>query len=453
MKVIKFGGSSLADAKQIKKVCNIILSDRQRRIAVVSAPGKRDDNDTKVTDLLIALAETCRDKGDTESALDAVIDRYASIAKDLHLGKDIVRTIKKDLLARIEKLSSDADNYGMFLDLLKAAGEDNSAKLVACYLQSIGENAEYIDPKEAGLILSNEFGNAQVLPHSYELLSKLAERDTIMIFPGFFGYSEDGEVVTFSRGGSDVTGGVLAAAVNADVYENFTDVDFVYAANPKLIQNPFPIPLFTYEEMRELSYAGFSVLHEEALAPVYKKGIPVNIRNTNNPDAPGTFIVPDKTAPKPTLPVAGIAADTGFLTIHVYKYMMNRLIGYGRKLLSVLEEEGVSFEHMPSGIDSISLIIREKNCPPETLQRIVDKYKALEADSVTVDKDQAIVMLVGRGMTKNVGVLAGATAAFAKAKINIRMINQGSSEVSIMFGVEAKDAKNSVIALYNEFFN
>ena len=205
--------------------------------------------------------------------------------------------------------------------------------------------------------------------------------------------------------------------------------------------------------MRELSYAGFSVLHEEALAPVYKKGIPVNIRNTNNPDAPGTFIVPDKTAPKPTLPVAGIAADTGFLTIHVYKYMMNRMIGYGRKLLSILEEEGVSFEHMPSGIDSISLIVREKNCPPETLKRIVEKIKALEADSVTVDKDQAIVMLVGRGMTKNVGVSTRATAAFAKAKINIRMINQGSSEVSIMFGVEAKDAKNSVIALYNEFFN
>ena len=453
MKVIKFGGSSLADAKQIKKVCNIILSDRERRIAVVSAPGKRDDNDTKVTDLLISLAETCRDKGDTELALDAVIDRYASIAKDLHLGKEIVRTIKKDLLGRMEKLADDASNYGMFLDLLKAAGEDNSAKLVACYLQSIGEKAEYIDPKEAGMILSNEFGNAQVLPHSYELLSKLAERDTIMIFPGFFGYSEDGDVVTFSRGGSDVTGGVLAAAVNADVYENFTDVDFVYAANPKLIQNPFPIPLFTYEEMRELSYAGFSVLHEEALAPVYKKGIPVNIRNTNNPDAPGTFIVPDKTAPKPTLPVAGIAADTGFLTIHVYKYMMNRMIGYGRKLLSILEEEGVSFEHMPSGIDSISLIVREKNCSPETLKRIVEKIKALEADSVTVDKDQAIVMLVGRGMTKNVGVSTRATAAFAKAKINIRMINQGSSEVSIMFGVEAKDAKNSVIALYNEFFN
>ena len=450
MKVIKFGGSSLADAKQIKKVCSIVLSDSQRRIVVVSAPGKRFGSDTKVTDMLIHLAEACRDNGDTAAALEAVVERFASIADDLNLEKDIIRTIKADLTARIH---TQVERYEMFEDLMKAAGEDNSAKLVACYLQSIGENAEYINPKEAGMFLSNEYGNAQVLPHSYELLSKLAERDTIMIFPGFFGYSEAGDVVTFSRGGSDVTGGVLAAAVSADVYENFTDVDFVYAANPKLIENPFPIPLFTYEEMRELSYAGFSVLHEEALAPVYKKGIPVNIRNTNNPDAPGTFIVPDKKAPKPTLPVAGIAADTGFLTIHVYKYMMNRLIGYARKLLSVLEEEGISFEHMPSGIDSISLIIREKNCPPEKLERIVERYKELDADSVTVDKDQAIVMLVGRGMTKTIGVATRASTAFAKAKINIRMINQGSSEVSIMFGVEAKDAKASVIALYNEFFN
>lgn len=450
MKVIKFGGSSLADAKQIKKVCRIVLSDDQRRIVVVSAPGKRYDSDTKVTDMLIHLAEACLTGGDTETALEAVVERYADIAEDLKLGKEIIKTIKKDLLSRMQSAS---DNREMFVDLMKAAGEDNSAKLVACYLQSIGENAEYIDPKEAGMFLSNEFGNAQVLPHSYSLLAELAKRDTIMIFPGFFGYSEQGDVVTFSRGGSDVTGGVLAAAVGADVYENFTDVDFVYAANPRLIENPFPIPLFTYEEMRELSYAGFSVLHEEALAPVYKKGIPVNIRNTNNPDAPGTFIVPDKSAPKPTLPVAGIAADTGFITLHVYKYMMNRLIGYARKLLSVLEEEGVSFEHMPSGIDSISLIIREKNCPPEKLQRIVEKYRQLDADSVTVDQDQAIVMLVGRGMTKSIGVSSRATAAFAKANINIRMINQGSSEVSIMFGVEAKDAKASVIALYNEFFN
>lgn len=450
MKVVKFGGTSLADAKQIQKVCRIILSDKSRRIAVVSAPGKRYSGDTKVTDLLIHLAETCAKKEDPESALEAVLERFSSIAEDFSLGKEIVKTIKNDLLARMR---SETENFEMFLDLMKAAGEDNTAKLVACYLQSIGENAEYVNPKDAGMFLSNEFGNAQVLPHSYELLAKLAERDTIMIFPGFFGYSEDGDVVTFSRGGSDVTGGVLAAAVGAEVYENFTDVDFVYAANPKLIENPFPIPLFTYEEMRELSYAGFSVLHEEALAPVYQKGISVNIRNTNNPDAPGTFIVPDRTAPKPTLPVAGIAADTGFLTIHVYKYMMNRLVGFGRKLLSILEEEGVSFEHMPSGIDSISLIIREKNCPPEKLDRILEKYKQLHPDAVTVDRDQAIVMLVGRGMTKSIGVATRATAAFSRAKINIRMINQGSSEVSIMFGVEAKDAKPSVIALYNEFFN
>lgn len=268
MKVIKFGGSSLADAKQIKKVCSIVLSDSQRRIVVVSAPGKRHKDDTKVTDLLIRLAETRRNGGDAEPALEAVVERYAGIAEELNLGKEIVRTIKNDLVSRMH---ADAGNYEMFEDLLKAAGEDNSAKLVACYLQSIGENAEYVNPKEAGMLLSNEFGNAQILPRSYELLAKLADRDTIMIFPGFFGYSEAGDVVTFSRGGSDVTGGVLAAAVDADVYENFTDVDFVYAANPKLIEHPFPIPLFTYEEMRELSYAGFSVLHEEALAPFIKK--------------------------------------------------------------------------------------------------------------------------------------------------------------------------------------
>lgn len=450
MKVIKFGGSSLADAKQIRKVCSIILSDSRRRLVVVSAPGKRHNEDTKVTDLLISLAKAKHNGESTDAAVEAVIMRYAAIASDLDIGHDIIKTIKDDLLAR---LNANVENFSMLEDLLKAAGEDNTAKLVACYLQHIGENAEYVNPRDAGMILSSEFGNAQVLPHSYEKLSKLAERDTIMIFPGFFGYSESGDVVTFSRGGSDVTGGVLAAAVNAEVYENFTDVDFVYAANPKLIQNPFPIPLFTYEEMRELSYAGFSVLHEEALAPVYKKGIPVNIRNTNNPDAVGTLIVPEDKAPRPTLPVSGIAADTGFITIHIYKYMMNRLIGYARQLLSVLEEEGVSFEHMPSGIDSISLIIREKNCPPDKLERIIEKYNNMYADSVTVDRDQAIVMLVGRGMTKNVGVAMRATAAFARSKINIRMINQGSSEVSIMFGVEAKDAKPSVVALYNEFFN
>ena len=450
MKVIKFGGSSLADAKQILKVCKIILSDEERRLVVVSAPGKRYSDDKKVTDMLISLAEASHNGENTDVILNEIVERYASISVNLGLGKDIVNLIRADLIQRI---NTKTESYGKFVDLLKAAGEDNNAKLIASYLQSKGVNAEYVNPKDAGLILTEEFGNAQVLPSSYEKLSELAKRDTIMIFPGFFGYSEKGEVVTFSRGGSDVTGGILAAAIKASVYENFTDVDFVYAANPNLINNPFPIPLFTYEEMQELSYAGFSVLHEEALAPVYKVGIPVNIRNTNNPDAKGTMIVPGKMAPKPTLPVVGIACDKGFLTLHVHKYMMNREIGFGRKLLQILEENNVPFEHMPSGMDSISIIMREKHCANGILEKMVEEIKLkLAVDSVVVEKNQAILMLVGRGMTKSVGVATRATAAFSKSGINIKMIDQGSSEVSIMFGVEEQDAKAAVVALYNEFF-
>ena len=453
MKVIKFGGSSLADATQIKKVCDIILADSARRLVVVSAPGKRNSDDTKVTDLLIKLAETALAGEDHTNALNAVIDRYSSIAAELEMDNKISEEIATDLTKRV---NSSKRNPQKFTDLLKAAGEDNSAKLVAAYLKSIGKNAEYIDPAVAGLILSDEFGNAQVLPKSYNKLARLAKKDSIMIFPGFFGYSETGEVVTFSRGGSDVTGAILAAAVNAELYENFTDVDSVYAANPKIIDNPTPIPMFSYEEMRELSYAGFSVLHEEALAPVYHKGITVNIKNTNNPSAPGTLIVPSYAldANHKMFPVVGIAADKGFMTLHIQKYMMNREIGIGRKLLHILEEEGISYEHTPSGIDSISIIIRDKYYDESVFDRMIKKiYAQLNVDHFSLEFDQAIVMIVVNGMTHSIGTAARAATALANANINLNMINQGSSEVSIMFGVSAKDANDSVVALYNEFFN
>ena len=452
MKVIKFGGSSLADAQQIKKVCSIILSDPERRLVVVSAPGKRFKTDDKVTDLLIALAEAALTGVDTEPTLQKVIDRYDSIAKDLSLTCDFKKELREDLT---ERLAASRSNKNRFMDLLKAAGEDNSAKLVAAYLKSIGVNAEYINPRDAGLVLSDEFGNAQVLPKSYNKLARLARNESIMIFPGFFGYSETGEVVTFSRGGSDVTGAILAAAVNAEVYENFTDVDSVFAADPRIVENPTPIPMFSYEEMRELSYAGFNVLHEEALAPVYHKGITVNIKNTNNPDSPGTLIVPTHSLTKEhkKYKVVGIAADKGFMTLHVEKYMMNREIGFGRRLLQILEDEGISYEHTPSGIDSISVIIREKYYNEELFDRIIKTiYSELSVDNVKTDFDQAIVMIVGNGMTHSIGTLATATRALADANININMINQGSSEVSIMFGIDAQDAKASVKALYDAFF-
>ena len=448
MKVAKFGGTSLASAEQIRKVCSIITSDPERRLVVVSAPGKRFKEDIKVTDLLIKCAEKYIDCGNAEDEMKAVVARYAEIAKDLGLGDDIVKEIEEDLR---ERLNSDMNNNSKFMDLLKAAGEDNSAKLVAQYLKSIGINAQYINPKDAGLFLSDEFGNARVLPQSYDNLKSLRDREGVMIFPGFFGYSLEGDVVTFPRGGSDITGSILAAAIEADLYENFTDVDSVFVANPNIVKDPKPISVVTYREMRELSYSGFSVLHEETLEPVYRRGIPVCIRNTNNPSSTGTMIVPERKTKNG--PVVGIACDNGFCTILVSKYMMNREVGFGRRLLQILEDEKLSYEHVPSGIDNISIILKEKQLNPEIEERIQKRIKdELAVDHVSIERGLSLIMLVGEGMMRTVGIAYRATGAFARAGVNIEVINQGSSEVSMMFGVRASDADKAVRSLYEEFF-
>ncbi|NLG89244.1 MAG: aspartate kinase [Clostridiaceae bacterium] len=449
MIVCKFGGTSMASAEQIKKVCNIITSNPERRLVVVSAPGKENENDEKVTDMLIALADKFLKTGECEKELMAVVDRYRKIAEGLGLKNEIIKDIENNLRTRI---SLGYDNKDKFIDRMKAAGEDNCARLVAKYLRSVGYDAKYINPKDAGLFLSDEYGNARVLPQSMKNLAKLKENSGIMVFPGFFGYSLSGDVVTFSRGGSDITGSILAAAVEAEVYENFTDVDSVFAASPKLVKNPKPISVLTYKEMRELSYAGFTVLHEEALEPVYKKGIPVNIRNTNNPQAKGTMIVPKKDVMNG--PVTGIAGAGGFISINIHKYMMNREIGFGRKVLGILEEEAVPFEHIPSGIDDISVILRKRFVDDEKLSIIMERIAHdLKVDSVTIDSNLALVMVVGEGMLQTVGVAGRAASALARGGINIRMINQGSSEVSIMFGINEDDLNNAIISLYNEFFS
>jgi aspartate kinase len=449
MKVCKFGGTSLADAAQIRKVCDIVLSDPARRLVVVSAPGKRNKTDTKVTDLLIALAKKALEAGAAEAELAAVVARYAEIARDLNLPADVIKRIEADLRGR---LGIDRNDPAEFMDTLKAAGEDNAAKLVAEYLRSMGKEARYVSPKDAGLLLSHEFGNAQVLPQSYENLRRALENSKdIVIFPGFFGYSPQGAVVTLPRGGSDITGSILAAAVKAEVYENFTDVDSVFVANPAMVASPRAIPELTYREMRELSYAGFSVFHEEALEPVFHAGVPVCIKNTNNPAAPGTCITLDRVCP--TGHVAGIAGSGGFCSIYVSKYLMNREVGFGRRLLQVLEEEGLSYEHTPSGIDNISVILREKEFTPAVEERVVARArKELGVDDVSVERGLGLVMVVGECMRNAVGIAARATAAFAKAEVNIEMINQGSSEVSMMFGVKTADMKRAIQALYGEFF-
>jgi len=448
LKVCKFGGTSLADGAMIKKVCDIVTSDPDRRIVVVSAPGKRSKEDIKVTDLLIACAENQMKNGSAEKECTQIANRFRDIAEELKLPGHVVDDILSDLRNRLVTKTA---TRGKFLDLLKAAGEDHCARLVTHYLQKEGFDAHYVNPKDAGLLLSDEAGNAQVLPESYENLKRLRDRKGIIIFPGFFGYSPAGSLVTFPRGGSDITGSILAAAVQADLYENFTDVDSVFAANPNIVQNPVPISELTYREMRELSYAGFSVFHAEALAPVFFARVPVCIKNTNNPSAPGTKLVPER---NPNLnPVAGIASDTGFCSIYVSKYLMNREVGIGRKVLQILEAEGLSYEHCPSGIDNISVIVHESQFDAEKESRVTRRIKEeLKAEDVSVKRGQALVMVVGEGMIHTVGIAARATNALAKAKVNIEMINQGSSEVSMMFGTKANDAKVAVKTLYEEFF-
>lgn len=449
MKVAKFGGTSLANAEQIKKVCNIVLADRERRIVVVSAPGKRHKDDTKVTDLLIRYATRFLQDGQADAEKQAVFQRYREIVAELGLGEHVGKQLEGELdavLSNRKGLSAER-----FMDAVKAAGEDTCAKIVAHYLRSLGEEASYVNPKDAGLLVSDEAGNAHVLPEAYEKLAALREREGLTVFPGFFGYTTSGELVTFSRGGSDITGAILAAAVTADVYENFTDVDSVYVVNPNLIANPREVKEITYREMRELSYSGFSVFHEEALVPAYQADIPVCIKNTNNPSAPGTMIVAERLCA--TNQVSGIASDSGFCSIYVSKYLMNREIGFGRKLLQIFEEEGISYEHTPSGIDNISVIVREKDLTEDKEKRIIERiFRELEADDVTVQHSLALVMIVGEGMRQSVGTTARAATALAAAKINLEMINQGSSEVSMMFGVKAAEANRAVIALYQEFF-
>ena len=448
MKTVKFGGSSLATSTSVRAVAEIIQADEQRRLVVVSAPGKRSDADIKVTDLLIAAAEARLTNRSGREEMDRVVVRFEEIARGLGLASSSVQSIADDLETRLQ---SDTGDEGLFTDTFKAAGEANCARLMAEYLCSLGTEAHYVDPREGGMLLSDEPGNARVLRQSYGRLRKLRERPGITLFPGFFGYSKRGRLVTFPRGGSDITGAILAAAVDAELYENFTDVDSVFAASPRHVDDPRGVPEITYREMRELSYAGFSVFHDEALEPVFHAGIPVAVKNTNNPEAPGTRIVPSRTVAGD--PVVGIAATGGFCSMYVSKYLMNREVGFGRRLLQIYEDEGIPFEHTPSGIDNLSVIVREEYLNHAAEERVVRRIRTeLETDEVSVERGLALVMVVGEGMRHTIGLAARATSAFSRARVNLEMINQGSSEVSMMFGVKETDVAAAVQSLYAEFF-
>ena len=448
MKVVKFGGSSVANAEQISKIIDIVASDADRRIVVVSAPGKRFSDDAKVTDLLIALANAVIEDRDYKDALLAVVERYAEIQRDLDLSDEVIDTIRADLQGRID---ARGEHILQFMDDMKASGEDNNARIIAAAFSKLGHAARYVNPGDAGMLLSDEFGNAEVLPESYEKLAALQESDEIVVFPGFFGMTRDGLVATFPRGGSDITGAILAAAVKADVYENFTDVDSVYAMDPRIMPDAPAIELMTYHEMRELAYAGFGVFHDEAIVPAVLAGIPICIKNTNRPSAPGTLIVPERKFEQGE--VVGISSADGFCAIYIDKYMMNREIGFGRRLLQILEEEEISYEHTPSGIDNLSIILESSEIVAQKENILVERItKELKPDSVTVEHGLSIVMLVGEGMHYTVGMVARAAGALSEAGVNIEMLNQGASEISMMFAVKETDRKKAVLALGNAFF-
>lgn len=451
MKVCKFGGSSVADDIQIQKIFDIVSSDPDRKIVVVSAPGKRNKNDTKVTDLLIECAGRCITDRDHTEVLDAIVERYAVIQRGFDLDDEVIAEIRADLEARIA--NRDPSDAARFMDAMKAAGEDNSARIVAAVFRKKGVAAEYVNPKTAGLLMSDDFGNAQVLPESYDLLAQaMRNRNYIQIFPGFFGYTRSGDVATFPRGGSDITGSILAAAVKASVYENFTDVDAVYPVDPRLVPEvSVGIPEMTYREMRELSYAGFGVFQDEAIIPAVRAAIPINIRNTNRPEAPGTMVVHHRRARQGS--VVGIASSTGFCTLYIDKYMMNREVGFGRKLLQILEEEGISYEHMPSGIDNVSVVFREEGFTPEVEGRVRDHImRDLQPDNLQIERGTALIMIVGEGLYYTPGMAAHATLALFREGISIDMMNQGSSEISMMFGVQSSQREKAVRALYHAFF-
>lgn len=449
MKVAKFGGSSVSTADQIKKVLNIVNSDEDRRIIIVSAPGKRHKEDVKTTDLLIRLYEKVIDDLDYISKKEEIIQRYADIIYELDMSDNLLTTIDQTLENFITTLK---DKPSRLLDALLSCGENFNAQLIAEYNNSQGIPTRYISPGEAGIQVTDLPQNAQILDQSYEALYNLRTYDEKLIVPGFFGVSRQNYIVTFPRGGSDITGAIVARGVRADLYENFTDVSGIFRANPTIVKNPEVIDEITYREMRELSYAGFGVFHDEALQPLHKDRIPVVIKNTNRPNDTGTFIRHDREINSSNI-VSGISCDKGFTVLNIKKYLMNRQVGFTRKILGVLEDYNISFDHMPSGIDSISIIMRSKEIHNREEQVLNDIRDKCDVDELSVEHDLAILMIVGEGMHRIVGTANTITHALAESKINLKMMNQGASEISIMFGIDVADADQAVKSTYEYCYN
>lgn len=434
LKVVKFGGSSLADAAQFQKVAGIIRADDARRYVIPSAPGKRFDGDEKVTDLLYALHRAYGGEGDPVPLFTKIKKRFDEIIAALQLN-----------------LSLDCEYLKIEKDLEKGAGADYAASRGE-YLNGIILSAylgfTFIDAATCIFFRADGQLDAEKTNNYLKGLLKAYPKAVI---PGFYGIMPDGQVTTFSRGGSDITGSIVARASAATLYENWTDVSGFLMADPRCVNNPRRIEIITYKELRELAYMGATVLHDEAVFPVRYVGIPICIKNTNRPEDPGTLIVPGAEEIIPDTIITGIAGKTGFVAVTIEKDRMNLELGFGRKVFEVFEKYGLCIEHLPSSIDSISVIVNANQFKPLRSSIIADIYRATDPDSLVIDEHIAMIAVVGRGMVRNKGTAARIFRALAESKINIKMIDQGSSELNIIVGVEEKDFHAALRAIYAEF--
>lgn len=432
-KVVKFGGSSLASAEQFQKVGNIIRSDAERKYVIPSAPGKRFPDDTKVTDMLYACYETAENGGNFKEQLQQIKERYDGIIKGLHLDLSLEEEFKT-IADSFKKKAG--DNYAA------SRGEYLNGIIMANYLgYEFIDAAEVISFKEDGTFDDEKTNN---------VLSKRLETVESAVIPGFYGALPDGTVKTFSRGGSDITGSIVARAVKADVYENWTDVSGFLVTDPRIIPNPVGIETITYRELRELAYMGASVLHEDAIFPVRREGIPINIRNTNAPEDNGTWIV-ESTCQKSKYTITGIAGKKGFASINIEKDMMNSEIGFGRKVLEVFEENGISFEHVPSGIDTMTVFVHQDEFMDKEQKVVAGLHRLTNPDSIDIEADLALIAVVGRGMKATRGTAGRIFSALAHANVNVKMIDQGSSELNIIIGVADSDFETAIKAIYDIF--
>lgn len=432
-KVVKFGGSSLANAEQFQKVGDIIRSDESRRYVVPSAPGKRFDEDIKVTDMLYGCYDAASKGEDFSDKLKAIKERYYEIIKGLGLTlslEDEFKKIEEDFRAQAG------------IQYAASRGEFLNGKIMAAYL-----GYDFVDA--ASVIRFDKNGNLEA-EETNKLLSKKLSKCQSAVIPGFYGACADGTVKTFSRGGSDVTGSLVAKAIHADIYENWTDVSGFLIADPRIVKNSKSIETITYKELRELSYMGASVLHEDAIFPVRKAGIPINIKNTNAPQDKGTLIV-EATCCQPKYTITGIAGTDGFAAITIEKAMMNSEIGFCRKVLQVFEDNGVSIEHMPSGIDTMTIFVHKDAFEEKEQKILAGIHKAVNPDHIELESDLALIAIVGRGMKSTRGTAGRIFSALAHAHINVKMIDQGSSELNIIVGVRHDEFKHAIRALYDIF--